>query len=319
MWKMVGMLMNAGLRMNAGYIFWACCMVKQVAAFQFGSFAFVEHHSREHTAHECRAPNKFVEHYLREISLCNLRSVVWNPSTAEEGVDLDTFRVNMRGRTLLFWGDSTSAQMAEMLACLMVASTRLVCQQTRVGNKDCLTWNNGFKLCKLRQNVLTKKLPIEIRRLGKADVVIANFGLHYNINDKITGKRQLRNDMHMLAREVPKVKCHFVWRETTATHFNAPHGIWPGASYQQFLKLRSPSRSCAGMDLQDGESARKALWRNSVGELIGKATKHVIQMGNQTLSLPPNSHYSGRDCMHFCNPLGFVQMIVAYVTKCVVV
>jgi len=235
----------------------------------------------------------------RRFKKCFTEGYQWQPPYDCELLEISAFTRYFRNRTLILWGDSISEQLSGSLLCMLSdrkiwhekdASAYIKLMRKR---RYCFTVSNNIKICYVYSSNPKKHLEQILELQNKEALVVANFGLHYNINKTQKDELALKGDIEEFITELSKFTSKLIWRETSAQHFPTEDG-----SFSSHVKKNSGKASkCVPVRKQTRG------WRNDITTpLMQNATPYVLRIGAFSSSIPPSLHRSEKDCTHFCNP-----------------
>jgi len=230
---------------------------------------------------------------------CSTEGYVWQSPSDCNLLEVSEFTKYFKNRTLILWGDSLTEQLSGSLLCLLSdkntwdereRNTHLALLRKR---QYCFLVSNNIKICYVYSSNPKKHLEQILELQNKEALVVANFGLHYNINKTQKDELALKGDIEEFITELSKFTSKLIWRETSAQHFPTEDG-----SFSSHVKKNSGKASkCVPVRKQTRG------WRNDITTpLMQNATPYVLRIGAFSSSIPPSLHRSEKDCTHFCNP-----------------
>jgi len=218
----------------------------------------------------------------------------------------------LNGKTLHIWGDSLSEQMYDSLICMLSQKFMLVKSKTAVWMASA-PWKSmasqkvefplfapceqfigtKFTICfAYLLRGLGKKLEERISRMRGTDILLMNFGMHYNYNSE--SMKSLYADSLRLSKLVKKSNVTFIWRETSLQHFSTQSG-----NFDKRVKADGKFSGCRGVTAKNFVASNS---RNihSCNHFKGF---HVLPTASQTFH--DNLKHAGPrgsklDCTHFC-------------------
>jgi len=246
------------------------------------------------------------EYYTKDCPLsagryrkCLTEGYEWQNPYDCELLEIPAFTSYFRNRTLIFWGDSMTEQLAGSLLCMLSDKSSWNEKERRASIKlmrkrrYCFSVTNDIRVCFVYSSSPQKKLELVKVLQNEEALVVANFGVHYNKETLQRDEIALRTDMEAVIPEISKFRSKVIWRETSAQHF-PPHD---GSFIVQARKLSRRKPKCQPVRIQ-GRG-----WRNDITTpLMQEITPYVLRIGLFSSSIPPSLHRGGKDCTHFCNP-----------------
>lgn len=255
---------------------------------------------------------------------CKSGDFVWQPPENCSMPLPQTFLTYLKGRTIVFWGDSVNDQLSGAVMCTLLAhSSNSKIQKTGLHETKprpreyCMAWGDRTRVCnsfsgKPRATKVNDTFIVGgqlLTSLTANDIIVSNFGVHYNSESV----ENLINDVSLLLASVRKYfRGTFIWREATSQHFPTPSG-----NFAKSVEKRS-HQGCRSRTDAVPENYKLNTWRNEIANRIVQdaSFSHLLRIGRLSYNTPPEMHRSKFDCTHFCNPGvpdDWAQILFAYI------
>ena len=268
------------------------------------------------------------------------RSDVWSAAFAPHDCTLSPIRAGpflerMRGRRLIFVGDSVHVQMAVAVACALHAQIPSInatlkydawkplkkrCGDTPLERchweNGCIDFPRGVSVCMRFVSVVGNRRVLDAALVGlqATDVVVyGSVGLHFKEGGFSADAVELVQEASMapglgaleasillqaMFKLPGRVRPFLVWREVTAQHFGAAGGHYTGSADYNQLNM---SHVCIQHPPAEMEAGNR--W-NPAGNAIMEAHGVPILRVWDATQQAHFAHVGYGDCTHYCNAPG---------------